>query len=361
MTLFEFALLLCLIGFSGMLSSAETALFSLSRFQLRHLRENFQTSYFRVKKLLSDPGGLLFTLLVSNECANIAIATITGSALTRNWEETRSRLFGFVPEHWLTQAPPWLLQSIAGVIVTTPMILLLCEASPKAIGTRLNQLIAPLFSTPIYTLFRALSPAYKAWRTLASRISRKKKPVLSPSGDKDAPLLHEEEFLLMVEEGHKEGAIHESEVDLIRNVFELDDSSVMDIYTPLAKTEMLAASLSVREAIKALQGKKATRVAVYGLHRKDIVGILFTKDLIRYRLDPDLVDPGLRSLLHKPYLVPLTMRLNTLFRRMKQSKLHLAVVVDAKEEPVGIVTMNELLDEIFGDLFPEPALKGKVP
>src|SRR5690242_4838953 len=124
-------LLLCalLIFCSAYISASETALFSLTRFQLRFLKENFRSVYRKIKKLLSDPGGLLITLLMVNEILNIALSALITKAVSRGHTSVPSYLGNF---------PSWAFEVILGLLITAPIILFLCEITPKVIGAKAN-------------------------------------------------------------------------------------------------------------------------------------------------------------------------------------------------------------------------------
>src|SRR5437868_6513961 len=130
MTSVEFLLFLSLIFFSASLSASEVALFSLSRFQLRSLKENFRPTYRKIKRLLGDPGGLLITILVLNEVINISLSTLIASTVSR---------FNLPIPFYLSRVPSWFLKTILDIAFTAPIILIFCEVTPKVIGTRINR------------------------------------------------------------------------------------------------------------------------------------------------------------------------------------------------------------------------------
>ena len=348
MTSLELLTCMILIFISGFLSSSEVALFSLSRFQLRSMKERVRSGFRKIKRLLGDPGGLLITILVINEVVNISLSSV----LTQVASRLRQNSFGSTGS-----VPDWAVDTLIGILISAPIVLFACEITPKIIGAKANQLIASLTCGPISLVYDLMKPVRIVLKHILDFISRKSSgtPPASPPdreirGDE---ILKESDFMLMVEEGHKEGAIHENELELIRNVFELDDTTVQGIYTPLSQVRTLPMNLTLKMALIAMRGLQYSRIPVIGGDRKQVIGIAYSKDLLRAKLAPEMMGMTVAEIMRKPVFVTPTMRLNTLFRKFKQSKSHMAVVQDASGNSIGIVTMNDIFDALFEDLFPE--------
>lgn len=335
-----------LVGISAFLASTEVAVFSLSRFQLRYLKKHFPKSHKRIRSLLSDPNGLLTTILISNEMVNIALSTIiTHQVIT----------------HWPFEESVW-LQTLAGTLITMPLFLIFCEITPKVIGSQLNQLLALTNSAPLLIIYKLFKPVRKVVELFLKFLSR----ILSPMSktQKATPLTHppgglsrlkEDEFLLMVEEGEKEGMVDPNEADLIKKVFELDNTRISKIYTPMSKVYCIPNTLRVKDAIHILKRRRYYRVPVFNTKSKtrEIIGILYAKDLIQFQLSPDKPESTISDIMREPYMVSKDMKLNSLFRKFKKNKSHMAIVKDDNEHHLGIVTMTDVLDVIFEDVFPE--------
>jgi putative hemolysin len=370
MTPLEILICAALILSSAFISASETAIFSLSRFQLRSLRERFKGSWRILRKLLSQPGGLLTTLLVTNELINISLSTLIAEAVNDSWIEAqnqpqKSGFFGLLTSlknNTLNPLPDWVFQLLIGTLITTPILLLLCEATPKVIAARANLVIALIAAKPLSILHRLMVPA----RVALSRILRLVDWTVSRSSHaphhaenlQDGPhsrKLKEEDFLSMVEQGHAEGAIQTEELELIRKVFELDDRRVSDIVTPLSQIKSLSASSSVIEALALMkQGTPYSRIPIFkqGAPNK-VIGILYSKDLLIARIDPNLEKESVQSMMRKPFIVSPALKLGTLFKRFKQSQNHMAIVENSDGSAIGVVTMTDVLEALFED-FLEP-------
>ncbi len=343
MSFFEFILIFLLILGSSLLSASEVALFSLSRFQFRQIRENFKSDYRRIKKLLADPGGVLISILVANELINITLSTIIATTVERDWANKKIFLIHIFSSSFLDSTPTWLLQIIMSLLITTPIILLLCESTPKVIGVRGNQVVAPLSSGLLNIIYILFKPMRVVLSHLILFISGK-------AHDREQKKLKEEEFLMLVEKGRKEGTVLESEEDLIRNVFELDDTTVGDVYTPISQVYALSEKTTISTILSSFQKNNFTRIPIFEESKKQILGVLYIKDLIKVKGDSTFLSKTAKEMMHEPYIVRPKMRLNRMFRQMRLNQVHMAIVQGHSKQTLGVITMKDLLDEIFEDL-----------
>ncbi|MFZ9595648.1 MAG: CNNM domain-containing protein [Bdellovibrionia bacterium] len=359
MTSFELLACVTLIALSAYLSASEVALFSLTRFQVRFLRENFKSVHRHIKRLLGDPGGVLITILVLNELINISVSSIIAQVVNR-WDLKTPGFLQFLPN--------WAFETVIGVCVTTPLVLFLCEATPKVIAARMNQLVVTATAgslSAIYTLFRPI-------RFLLKRIIHliphtQEPPVLVdpdlPGSKKSRTLLKESDFLILVEEGRKEGDIQENELKLIRNVFELDHATVEDVATSIHQVLHLPSQMTIKSALEVVRAHHYSRIPVMGSgpHRKEVVGILYSKDLLRLKLSPESGSNTISTIMRKPFFVHQKISLNDLFKKFKQNKIHMAIVRNHHKEVTGVITMSDILDTLFEELFEddfEPSAQG---
>lgn len=332
-----------LVSLSAFLSGSEIALFSLSRFQLRSLKDKYKPTYKAAKRLLAEPGGLLITILLLNEVINVLISARVTETLVTHHE----KLAALLP--WV---PAWAVETVLSLIITTPILLMLCEITPKVIAARMNVLVTLVSSRILALAFDAVKPL----RILLGAIVRLFTGGSSQGVERERAqqaLLKESEFLMMIEEGHREGAIEQSELELIKNVFELDDTTVSSIATPLSKVQTLSKSMSLKGALQAYSEHQFSRIPVTQGSKKNVVGVLYSKDLLKARLQPALLKEPVESLMRKPFFVDGSLRLNALFRKFKQEKIHMAIVKNDKSESVGVATMSDVLDVLIADLLPD--------
>ncbi|MCM2324395.1 MAG: CNNM domain-containing protein [Oligoflexia bacterium] len=356
MSSFELLTCLALISMSAFLSASEVALFSLSRFQLRELKEHLRPAlHKKIKQLLGDPGGLLITILVMNEIVNISLSTLITNVVSRS-TAAESPLLAALPG-W-RHIPSWAVDMILSTLLTTPVVLLFCEVTPKVIGARVNQLMSTLSGSPLYLFYETMKPVRFVLNQLVLLVARLSDPQAArtvsgqPNGDAKDGILKESDFLFMLEEGHREGAIHDSELGLIRNVFEFDDTTASDVLKPLSQVMTLSPHITLKAALAAFRGQRYSRIPVVGPGRK-VVGILYSKDLLRSKLDPEHLSLQVSAVMRKPFFVSSTARLNALFRKFKQERTHMAIVQGPAGETLGVVTMNDVLEALFEDLLKE--------
>jgi len=312
------------------------------------MKERLRSGHRKIKRLLGDPGGLLITILVVNEIVNVSLSTIITHAVSRS----RGSLIGSI-----SIIPDWALDTFLGLLATTPVVLLFCEMTPKVFGARANQLMASLAAGPITGIYDLMKPVRVTIQQIvrhSSRLFGAQDPAASEINPElsTRTILKESDFLLMIEEGHKEGAIHESELELIKNVFNLDDTTVEEVFTPLTQARTIPMNTTLKSALIAVRGLQYSRIPVTSPDRKRVVGILYSKDLLRARLEHGMMAVTVESIMRKPVFVTPAMRLNTVFRKFKQNKTHMAVVHDGStERSLGIVTMNDIFDSLFEDFF----------
>jgi putative hemolysin len=310
-------------------TSSEAALFGLGRLGLQKLKEEAHPRHFLIERLLSRPRQLIISILIGNEAANVAISSLTSALFIDFWGDTAK---------WLA------------IPVVVFVILLFGEVIPKNIALRHPEEIAPLVAYPVQRFVALVRPLHWAIRKILDltwKIARvKPEPSSLP--------LTEEDFKRLVEASHREGALEEAEKHLIHRVFEFGEQTVRNILTPRTAVFALPLSTNLGEAIAALREHRFSRVPVYQRNLEEIVGVLYAKDLLRAKGRKKRPEGGgLRAFLRKPHFVPLSKKLDDLFKEFQQQRIHLAIVVDEYGGMAGIVTLEDLLEELFGEIYDE--------
>jgi len=353
----ETLICLLLIAISGFMSSSEIALFSLSKYQLKSVKERFKSSHKVIKKLLADPQGVLITVLIGNEVVNVAISTLIASSLSENPDDAFVRYFRY---GLLKSVPDWAFEVVLGLLITSPILLLACEITPKILAARANTIIAPMAAFPFHAFYRAMTPMRYVVRKIQAGLSRLLSLGIHARARDDRPGLpegqkiREEDFLSLVEEAHKEGDVQATELELIRNVFDLDDTPVAEISTPLYRVFTLPQTTTLAQALNAMKdearSQKYSRIPVTGKNKTDITGVLYSKDLLVAKLEKEDPSTPIANLCWKPFFISETTRLNSVFRKMKKQRVHMAITTNDRGIPVGIVTMNDLLEVMLDEL-----------
>ena len=331
---FKFLLLFCLFLLSAFFALSEASLFSLTTLHLHKMKEEGSRRLVTVQNLLRYPRRLLITIIVGNESVNVMLSALTAALLIR----------------FLGDEGKWV-----AVAALTPLLLVFGEAVPKTVAKirpiPTAQRVAPFlsaFSAAAYPLVRSLEKL-SGWMTGSDRAG----------GSKGREGLTEGEFRVLIDAGHEEGALEKTDRDLIHRVFELGDTDVETIMTPRIDMFCLPLSLGLKDLKKKVIEGGYSRVPVYGTDRDDILGILYAKDLLQGPLG-DEKDVTLMSLLRKPYFVPLEKRADSLLRDFQIRKIHLAVVVDEYGGVAGLVTMEDILECLFGEIYDERDIQEKL-
>ena len=312
----RFALLLALLMLSGFFSSAETALFSISRTKARHLAKQKGKTNALIKRLKDNPHRLLSTILIGNNIVNVAASALATAVA-----------IGLFPNYAVGLA--------TGVM--TFLILVFGEVIPKSIATRNNILIARMTIYPIYwfsLLFMPLVFFLDFIPKITGKIQR-------------TPSVTEEELMTFVEVVREEGEIKEEEQKLIHNIFEFDDTNASEIMTPRADMFVLEADAPLD--LKAITESGYTRIPVIEDTIDNVVGILNVKDLLAHQARSQ-EPPDLRRLMRTPYFVPEHKKLDSLLRQFKKRKTHMAIVVDEHGGVSGLITLEDALEELVGEI-----------
>lgn len=315
----QILILVVLLFFSGFFSSAETALFSISKVKARHIGKMKGQTNLLIMRMKEDPHRLLATILIGNNLVNIG-----GSSLATAFA--------------LNLFPDKAVGIVTGVM--TFLILVFGEILPKSIATRNNILISQIVIFPIFWLSILFYPLIKFLDFIPKLTGKIKK---TPTGT-------EEELMTFVEVVEEEGEIKEEEKELIHNIFEFDDTNAYEIMTPRADMYVIDVDeeLRVGEIIKS----GFSRIPVIRGDIDHVVGILNIKDL--FMRQTTCSEPlNVRELMHPPYFVPENKKLDSLLRQFKRRKSHLAIVVDEHGGVAGLITLEDVLEEIVGEISDE--------
>lgn len=329
---FRLVLLAFLFLLSGFFSGSEASLFSLTQLHLHKMKEERPRFLSYVRRLTKYPRRLLITILVGNESVNVAISVVAATVFLS--------FFG--------EEGKW-----AAIAVMTPMLLIFGEAIPKTFAI-INPIRFSSFVSPVLLgFFRTARPVVWALEKISGWVIillRMEKP---PQSDG----LMEDEFKMLVDAGHREGALEESQRDLINRVFELSNVVASEVMTPRVDMFCLPVSMGIDDMeTEIITNARYSRIPVYGENSDDILGILYTKDLLTMMTRGEKT-AGVESLLRKPYFVPSGKKARSLLGDFQAKRIHLAIVVDEYGGVAGIVTLEDILERLFGDIYDEYDIK----
>ncbi len=310
-------------------SASETALFSLSRFQLRQLKQKNPERHHKIRFLLDRPAALVATVLLGNELTNVLL-----SNLIANFYEG------------LELSPVWV--TALNLLTVMPIIMIFGEITPKIIGAKANITVANLFLPGLWWFYRISFPVRFFLENTVEILTR---PIRRRNPKKEENI-KEEDIRLLLEDGKKKGAIHSLEQDIIENLFEIDDDKVIDLATPLSECLVVHQDDQPKAVIELLNKNFYSRIPVRGEKLDQIVGILYAKDLLNY-INRDDQEMKVRSLMKEPLFVEPNMKAEVLFRRFRQLKRHIAIVEDKNGHALAAITMEDILEQLFGELWVE--------
>jgi gliding motility-associated protein GldE len=314
---------------SALYSGSEVAFFSLVN-QLDKLKEegDYQKQDSRILKMLQKPRRLLATILIGNTFANIVssvlAAVITGRIVA---------YYGY---------PPAIVYTIE-IIVLTFMILILSEITPKIIAINNPLKVSRRMSRFIYINFVLLTPISKL---IAESTMSLERTLPKPNSRMTA-----QDLKTMAEMSEQEGSIKGDEREIIENVIGFGNITVREIMTSRVNIIAVPVDSSLKEVIKLIQEKGLSRMPLFENDLDTILGVIYSKDVLPY-INTDMVDHPInwKTIARKALFIPATKKLDDLLRDFQQEKTHIAIVVDEYGGTEGLVTLDDILEEIVGDI-----------
>jgi putative hemolysin len=324
---------LCVIV-SGFCSGTEVALFSLRRVDREQLARSESAIDQRIIKLLERPRRLIATVLIGNEAFNSLLAVLALLVVLR----------------LVDVGSPWLYGLIA-LAVALPLIVLVAEVTAKTVAAKAPLTWARVAVYPL-SAFAVLVTPFRLIVHVLSEI------LLRPLGDaartRPSRDLSEQEFKSLVDAGSAQGQVDARERRLIHRVFEFSDKNVGQVMTPRERIFALSYDLPTHRLVREIAARGFSRVPIYQKSLDNVRGIVNAKDLVRAATGQQPTRP-LGEILHEPLFVPRTTPVKRLFLTFKQKKVHMAIVVSEYGKVLGLVTMDDLLAQIFGVLRDERA------
>ncbi len=311
-----------LIAMSGLFSATETAFNTFNRVRVKNLASDGNKSAALVLKLSEDYDSLLSTILIGNNIVNIALASIATVMFVKWFPSNGAAL---------------------STAVTTVLVLIFGEVSPKSVAKEkpdgFAMTVAPLMRV-LVIVFTPLNFFFRVWKKLLAKIFR--------LDNKD--VMTEEELITIVDEAQQDGGIGEQEGELIRSAIEFTDVDVAEIITPRVDVVAIDKETPFDEITEIFHTSGFSRIPVYEDTVDSVIGILHEKDffyLCRGKGET------LESVLKKPFFITCHVKISNLLTQFQQEKTHIAVVLDDYGGTMGIVTLEDVLEELVGDIWDE--------
>ncbi|MCW8963264.1 MAG: hemolysin family protein [Gammaproteobacteria bacterium] len=320
----EILFLLFLLVLSGVFSGSETALVALSMGRVEGLATEGRRGAQALLRLKQDPTRMLITILIGNNLVNIGSASLATVVATR----------------WFGHLGPGL-----AVGVLTILILIFGEITPKSLATRYAERISLFIARPLYMLMQLLFPLVWIFQKFTNLIHRL-------AGTSTDPTVTELELISMAGFGAEEGTIEHGEREMIERVFSFSDLTARDVMTPHDQIFALDSSLTVANALPEVMSRPYSRILIYEGQQDEITKILHLRDLLDMAAKGNM-DALLNDISHEVEFVPQYQKINELFTVLRRRRQHLAVVVDEFGVIRGIVTLEDLIEELFGEIYDE--------
>ena len=319
----EWLLLPLLFLASVFFSATETALFALRRVDLLKWKAEGNQMAGVIGKMLESPSRLISTIFIGNEFANVSLSSVLAALM-----------ISMIPAYG----------EVAALVAGT-LAILIGDITSKCIVWPRAKSFSLLAARQFLLFSRVVAPLRYLMEKLADGI------LLLLGGGKLVSGkwgLTEREFRFLVDVGGENGTLDPGERELIHNIFEMTDQRAGEIMTPLADVFMVPVDIPREQLLAQSRKYGCSRIPVFRGDRKEVIGILYLKDLLRPV--PEGGDASLSGLLRPPFVVPTSKKLPLLLREFQRMKVHLALVVDEFGNIVGIVTLEDVLEELFGEI-----------
>ena len=337
----NFILILFLLCCSAFFCFSEGALFSLSRPQRESISKQGGRISAAIEKLLANSHKLITTVLLADEIFNIAYSSIIGLTARRYLQDT--------PEQTV---------ALISLAIASPTLLVFGEIVPKTAGVKFPRTISKAVALPLYSFHVAVTPIRWAILFVSGFFIRAFGADLGHRAQ--GTDISSDELEILVGMGRDEGVLNEVEKYLADGFFKLEDLPAHSIMTSAIDCFTLPHDIEVREAVGRVRQMGRSRIPVYEEERDNIAGVLYGKDLLKWNFTEHNAAATVSECLRKPYFIPRSKPAGALLREFQMHRIHIAIVVDEYGRFDGLVTMEDILEELFGEIEDERSVPNKV-
>lgn len=337
----NFILILFLLCCSAFFCFSEGALFSLSRPQRESISKQGGRVSAAIEKLLANSHKLISTVLLADEIFNIAY----------------SSLIGLTARKYLQDSPEQTVALIS-LAIASPTLLVFGEIVPKTAGVKFPRTISKSVALPLYFFHVAVTPIRWAILFVSGFFIRAFGADLGHRAQGND--ISSDELEILVGMGRDEGVLNEVEKYLADGFFKLEDLPAHSIMTPAIDCFTLPHDIEVREAVGRVRQMGRSRIPVYEEEKDNIAGVLYGKDLLKWNFTEHNLAATVSECLRKPYFIPRSKPAGALLREFQMHRIHIAIVVDEYGRFDGLVTMEDILEELFGEIEDERSVPDKI-
>ncbi len=320
MIISKIGLMLLLLLLSAFFSSSETALFSLNTIKLRKMERRGKDTRI-ISQLLEEPSRLLTTILIGNTVVNIVISVV---ATSLSLELFGSKGLGLA------------------IGVVTFLLLIFGEVAPKTFAIEKGESLSLIVAKPLKYFSQLIFPLRNILRLIADSLIR-----LTRISSKKEPTLTEEELKTIIDVGHREGVVKKGEREMIRSVLEFTDTEAKDIVTPRVDIKAASLDMTQQQFLEFARKIKHSKIPVYESSIDKVVGVIYAKEIF---LNPQR---NFVESIRPVAFIPGTKKIDDLLKAFDEQKTKIAIVVDEYGGTDGLVTSEDILEEIFGEIYDE--------
>jgi len=337
----NFILILFLLCCSAFFCFSEGALFSLSRPQRESISKQGGRVSAAIGKLLSNSHKLITTVLLADEIFNIAYSSVIARTAREYLQDT--------PEQTV---------ALISLAIASPPLLVFGEIVPKTAGVKFPRTISKAVALPLYSFHVAVTPIRWAILFVSGFFIRAFGAGLGHRAQGND--ISSDELEVLVGMGRDEGVLNEVEKYLADGFFRLEDLPAHGIMTPAIDCFTLPHDIEVKEAVGRVRQMGRSRIPVYEEEKDNIVGVLYGKDLLKWNFTEHNLAATVSECLRKPYFIPRSKPAGALLREFQMHRIHIAIVVDEYGRFDGLVAMEDILEELFGEIEDERSVPNKI-
>lgn len=337
-------IILLLVGVNAFFAASEMAIVSIRQSKLKPLIEEGNKSAKIVDKFIEEPSKLLATIQVGVTLAGFFASALGAQTLAVYLSDILKR--SSLP---LISAYADMISFIFITFVISYITLVLGELVPKRVALEFSEKIALSVARPILFLSKIAFPVVKLLTSSTNLVVK----LLGGSEKSHEDKITEEEIRLMINVGEETGIFRETETDMINSIFEFDNTVVKEVMTPRTDIAAINIDATVDEIFDVIVEEHFSRIPVYEETIDNIIGLLYVKDLfgmVKYGKEFKI---SLKDIIRPAYFVPEYKKIDELFKEMQKSKTHIAIVIDEYGGTAGLITIEDLLEEIVGNIFDE--------
>ena len=317
---------------SGFFSSSETAFTAINRIRLKGQFEKDQPEQTEtVEKLIENPSQLITAILIGNNFCNVACSALATTIIIDVF-----RSLGIN-----NQA---IVVPVITIIVTILLLLIFGEITPKTLALKQPERLAVISSKFISPFILLLKPVILVFELLSAGINK----IFKTDSQFSNKSLSIDELKLMVDISHDDGVIEDEKNKMLTSIFEFSDTIVREIMTPRTDAICISDQETVQVAIELITNKGHSRVPVYEDKMDNIIGIIYAKDLLT--VSKSSMNSNIRKFMRDAAFIPEFKPVDDLLQQMKRSKLHMAIIVDEHGGMSGLVTLEDIVEEILGEI-----------